>query len=169
MLNFIVSFPPYILVLRSIFIWYSRSSPGKLVFFDLLHPHPPHPQKNDSNISDISTSTQPLLKPPQKGFHAPEVLQYVSYCCLLGSSDRVEYASLISLNFFSASLSHPFLSGWYCIASFLYAFFISSFDADFSKPRTSYKFIYLYLLVLMYDSGRNFIEFILFVKIKFCL
>jgi len=111
-LNLIFSFQPKILVFKSISKNISISSHLKLVCFCLHHDLEFQP-KNDSNISHKSTSTQPQ-KPPPKGFHPPAdhpVLPNISYCCLLLSSERIEYASFTSLNFVSASLSPQFLSG----------------------------------------------------------
>ena len=60
-----------------------------------------------------------------------------SYCLRLSGSLRTAYASEASLNLASAFLSPGFMSGWYFLASFLYAFFMSSSEASFATPRTS--------------------------------
>lgn len=49
----------------------------------------------------------------------PSIDQNWSYFFFFWESHSIWYASLISLKCSSAFLSHLFLSGWYCIASFL--------------------------------------------------
>jgi len=50
------------------------------------------------------------------------------------SSESTEYASEISLNRSAAASSFGFASGWYCLASFRYAFLISSALAFSATP-----------------------------------
>ncbi|MDF1682887.1 MAG: hypothetical protein P1U46_04180 [Patescibacteria group bacterium] len=78
MLNFIFSFQPYILVFKSRFILYSKSSHFDSLLLVLFHPQKPPPKK-DSNISHKSTSTHQPLNHPPKGLEFQEVLPYISY------------------------------------------------------------------------------------------
>jgi len=58
-----------------------------------------------------------------------------SYLRRLSGSDKASLASLISWNFFSATSSPGFLSGWYWRESLRYAFLISAAVAFFFRPR----------------------------------
>ena len=109
-----------------IFVWY--------VWPFLLPPDPPNPKISPKfpNKSPKSSTLNPWPPKPPKP-EAP-IARTWSYSCLFLSSPKTELASEISLNFFSASVSPGFKSGWFSLANFLYAFFMSSVLASFETP-----------------------------------
>jgi len=60
-----------------------------------------------------------------------------SYSLRFSGSERTSLAAETSLNFSSASLFPGFASGWYCLASFRYAFVTSLSDASDATPSTA--------------------------------
>ena len=77
--------------------------------------------------------------PPKSGDHPPSALAwpflpYRSYLLRFSGSESTSYASFISLNLASASVSPGLTSGWYLRARFQYAFFISASSASRSTP-----------------------------------
>jgi len=106
------SLAQYIEVFKSISISCSISS--HLCSDFLVHLHPDQAdchQKNCSNISHRSTSTHHQNHHQNQAHADQEVEPNLSYCCFLELSDKTWYASFISLNLFSESLSQAFLSG----------------------------------------------------------
>ena len=86
-----------------------------------MPPIPPIPPNGNPapNISDKSGN------PWEKSGASPSQTPNWSYCCLFWESDKIPYASVISLNFVSASsLLFGFLSGCLEMESFLNAFLI---------------------------------------------
>ena len=63
---------------------------------------------------------------------------YLSYSLRFSGFDSTSYAKLISLNL---SPAFGFLSGWYSLANFLYAFFSLFSLAPGGMPRMSYSFV----------------------------
>ena len=63
---------------------------------------------------------------------------YLSYSSRFSGFDSTSYAKLISLNL---SPAFGFLSGWYSLANFLYAFFSSFSLVPGGTPRMSYSFM----------------------------
>ena len=87
----------------------------------------------------MSSKPAPPVPPagPPAVKRAPEPMaRMASYCSRSSGSESTEFASVMSLNFFSAAASPGFWSGWYLRASLRYAFLTSSGDASLETPRT---------------------------------
>ena len=136
---------------KDIVMLYLKSAPfvGPCLLDD--PPKPENPPPNTlPNISSISISTPiPFPNPEKSNPENPpappkpacsKLEPNLSYWARFCESDKTLYASDISLNLASAfflSSSLCCASGWYCFASFLYAFFISSSVALFDTPSNS--------------------------------
>src|SRR3954451_18901085 len=102
---------------------------------------PAAPPKRSDRMSPMPPPKPPAPPPPPKlpGLKPPPKMPPPeSYARRLSASERIEYASWISLKRSSACLSPGFLSGWYWRASLRYAFLISSSEAFLSTPMTLY-------------------------------
>jgi hypothetical protein len=60
-----------------------------------------------------------------------------SYFAFFSLSERTPCASEIALNFSAAAALFGLASGWYCLASFRYAFLISSGEAESGTPSSA--------------------------------
>ena len=103
----------------------------------------PNPPNDDPNalpkISPNWLNISSIFMPPAPNPPAPSNALWPnwSYLDFLSGSLKTSYASAAFLKLDSAVLSPGFLSGWYSIAFFLYAFFISELDALLDTPNIS--------------------------------
>ena len=129
---------PLIISSRDNFTFILKLDPLTLVWPDLPKPPKDEP-KALPNISPNWLNISSIFIPPAPNPPAPSKALWPnwSYLDFLSGSLKISYASAAFLKLASAVLSPGFLSGWYFIASFLYAFFISELEADLDIPNIS--------------------------------
>ena len=96
---------------------------------------PPNPPKPANGPPGPNGSAPP--RPPPARWYCSQFAPSASYCLRLSGSERTAFASLTSLNRFSAAVSPGFRSGWCSRASFRNAFLMSAWLADLGTPRIS--------------------------------